>query len=131
MTRRFLKMCEVYKIFASSWDCDFSKEAMQEMFEFESFGKGNIEINGFNTTGKKPNGYAVGKKWLNVNVSMWMEEINRYGWLTVLSRLYADEAFPKWWLDEVFSKIINDKKEFWSGRSYEKDILQLCNTLGK
>jgi len=56
-------MCKIYKIFAEPWDCDFSQQAMEEMFLFESKGIGDINITGFNATGKKPNGYAVGKKW--------------------------------------------------------------------
>ena len=48
---------------------DFSKKAALEMFIFESTGKGNIAMDVFKGT---VNGYAIGKKWLDV-------EINRKG----------------------------------------------------
>lgn len=120
MTQRFKRMCQIYKIFAEPWECDLSKEAMQEMFEFESKGIGNIDISGFNTTGEKPNGYAVGKKWLNVQVKAWLKDCELFidgveqehyrGWLNVLKEIYADPKFPHWWLDEVFSNFIAHKK---------------------
>lgn len=78
MTNKFLKMCELYRIFAADWDCDFSEKAKEDMFVFESTGKGNID-SGIFSYGNKPNGFAVGKKWLNVTVSMWREAISRGG----------------------------------------------------
>jgi hypothetical protein len=113
MTYKFKKMCEVYKIFAKEWDCDFSEKAMQEMFEFESHGKGDIDISGFNVTNKKTNGFAVGKKWLNVNVAMWFEEIDKYGWLQVIKKLYGDNIFPHWWLNEIFKNFLKKKAKFY------------------
>lgn len=121
MTHKFIKMCEVYKIFAKDWDCDFSDEAMQEMFIFESKGTGNIDISGFNATCKKPNGYAVGKKWLNVTVSMWFEEMALYGWFTVMMRIYADRKFPHWWLNNTFKEFIKKKSKFYSDKSISWD----------
>ena len=125
MTKRFIKMCKIYKIFAEPWDCDFSQQAMEEMFLFESKGIGDINITGFNATGKKPNGYAVGKKWLNVQVKAWLRDCKLFidgveqehyqGWGNVLKEIYADKKFPHWWLDEVFSKFIKEKKEFYAG----------------
>lgn len=84
-------MCEVYKIFASDWECDFSNQAMQDMFLFESKGVGNIDITGFNTTGKKSNGYAVGKKWLNVSVAAWIKDISIFLPVATNYYIYNDE----------------------------------------
>lgn len=111
MTKRFIKMCEVYKVFAKSWDCDFSDFAMKEMYEFETFGKGNIEISGFNTIGKKSNGYAVGKKWLNVTLDMWFDSIKKFGWRYTISELNKDKEIPRWYIEEFFSKFHKDKKK--------------------
>ncbi len=110
VTDRFKKMCEVYKIFAKDWDCDLSDEAMQEMFEYESLGVGNISIAGFNVTNKLPNGFAVGKKWLNVQVSYWLEDCKTRGWFNVLDELYSDR-FPNWWLDEIFKDYLVEYKK--------------------
>jgi hypothetical protein len=85
-------MSEVYKMFANDWiDClDFSDEALLELYNYESYG-GNISPN---------NGFAVGKKWLNLNVSMWKEDIAKG--LLFKKELYEDPKFPHWWLDGVF-----------------------------
>ena len=139
MTEKFKKMCEIYKIFGTEkmWNMengkkiyyihgnthDFSEEAMKQLYEFETFGKGNLKEQVFNI-GKKINGFAVGKKWLNVQVKSWLkdcelfidgkEQENYRGWFNVLKELYADKTFPHWWLNEVFSKFIKEKKEFYA-----------------
>lgn len=85
-------MCEIYLIFANDWKdcCDFSDQMKIELFNTESYG-GRCSSN---------NGYYVGKKWLNVTVSMWKEDI-KDGMLR-LHELYEDDKFPHWWLDSVF-----------------------------
>lgn len=45
---------------------DFSEKAALEMYLFESSGIGNVSIDIFNS---KINGYAVGKKWYDVEIS--------------------------------------------------------------
>lgn len=104
MTKKFREMCKIYEIFASDWDCDFSDEAMQEMYEFESFGRGTLSISGFNTSEKRPNGFAVGKKWLNVQVTAWLVEKNQDSnfWRIIQPELYADKRYPHWWLNRIF-----------------------------
>ena len=95
ITKSYRKMADVYKLFAKSFgNLDFSEKALQVMFEFESRGNGKIEIDCFSATN---NGYAVGKKWLNVMVSMWKEDIK--SGLFNKKELYKD--FPKWWLDKI------------------------------
>ena len=85
-------MSEVYKMFANDWkDClDFSDESLVELYNYESYG-GTIS---------PKNGFAVGKKWLNLNVSMWKKDITQ-GFL-LKRELYEDPKFPHWWLDGVF-----------------------------
>lgn len=88
---KFRRACEVYLIFARPWleSLDVSPEAMEEMFRHESHGKPVGDRNGF----------AVGKKWLNVQVSAWKEDIAA-GLLTK-QELLEDETFPKWWIRGV------------------------------
>lgn len=104
---RFRKMCEVYKVFASDWSCDFSDQAMLEMYEFETFGRGSINITGFNTTGKKANGFAVGKKWLNVSVSGWLDDIEKFGWAYTIGELNRDKDIPRWFIEDFFNTFKN------------------------
>lgn len=119
-------MLPVYKLFAEPWasSCDFSDEAALALYHYESKGEGNLAIDVFNKT---HNGFMVGKKWLNVQVSSWIQDCSLWvikedspepvenrpyeGWYTVLHRLYADPKFPHWWLDEVFAKVIEEKKQ--------------------
>jgi len=84
-------MSELYKHFSRDWNnLDYSEESLIELYEQESFGKGTCKPN---------NGYDVGKKWLNVNVSMWKEDLER-GYLFKWE-LYEDPKLPDWWLDKV------------------------------
>ena len=68
---------------------DYSDEAMIEMYNSESYG----------TPVNRHNGFYVGKQWLNVNVTMWREDIQRG--LLFEKELYNDPKFPHWWLDKV------------------------------
>jgi hypothetical protein len=85
-------MCDVYQIFSKDWEgcLDFSDEAKVELFNHESLGYPVAD----------KNGYWWGKKWLNVNVTMWKEDIEKG--LLHQSELYSDEKFPRWFLDSVF-----------------------------
>lgn len=87
-------MCEIYIIFAQDWkDClDFSDQSKIDLFNHESFGS---QIN-------KNNGFYVGKKYLNVHVKMWKEDID--SGLLFEFELYKDEKFPHWWLDSILKK---------------------------
>ena len=84
-------MCDVYRIFASPWASllDFSDTAKVEMFEHESYGKPVSESNGF----------RVGKKYLNVQVAMWKEDIK--SGLLLKQELLDDDTFPSWWIDKI------------------------------
>lgn len=99
-------MADLYKIFAEGFgtDLDFSDEAKLSLYNYESFGG----------TLTPKNGFAVGKQYLNVQVTMWREDL-RSG---ILARfeLYNDERFPHWWLDGVLDNL-------WKGMKYD-DILK-------
>lgn len=88
-------MCEVYRIFSKDYEsfCDFSDQSIIELYNNESYG----------TTVSNNNGFYVGKKWLNVTVKMWKEDIEcgmLWKW-----ELYKDGKFPEWWLDNVLNNI--------------------------
>lgn len=71
-------------------DClDFSDEALLEMYESESYGT---------VTCSPDNGFYHGKKWMDVTVAMWIEDL-KIGTLT--KRELYDDDFPDWWLDKV------------------------------
>ncbi len=85
-------MCDIYRIFSKDWEHlhDFSDQSMIELFNHESYG---LPIS-------PKNGFALGKKWLNVHVKMWIEDIE--GGLLFKKELYEDPKFPHWWLDSIF-----------------------------
>ena len=83
-TVAFRKKCAEYKIKAISFyeeanvarnyslgepltpcDYDFSEKALQDMFNYETYGIGYLCIDGFSET---KNGFAIGQKWLNVEI---------------------------------------------------------------
>jgi hypothetical protein len=95
ISKKFKRMSELYKVFSSDWkDClDYSDESLLELYNYESYG------------GEKPksnNGYSHGKKWLNLHVEMWKEDIE--SGLLFKKELYEDEKFPHWWLDSIFKE---------------------------
>lgn len=96
ISQRYRRMAEVYRIFARAWAhvLDFSESALGEMFAHESRGS---------AIDRSDNGYEVGKKWLNVQVAVWRQDI-ACG-LLFKHELYADGAFPRWWLDRVLDGV--------------------------
>lgn len=89
-------MAEVYKTFAEPWHHthDFSDKALIDLYNSESYGTP------FN---EGTNGYSLGKKWLNVTVKMWLEDIE-LGTLYKFE-LYEDPRFPSWFLDGVLKGV--------------------------
>lgn len=99
MTKKWLRMAEMYKRFVpSNISCTFTKEDAEEVFKFESTGKGNLSHGVFGTP--PFNGYWVGKHWMDITIAMWKEGI-RDG-ILFYSELERD--YPDWWLRKVFSK---------------------------
>ena len=57
-------------------------------------------------TGKKYNGYFVGKRWVDLTVSMWKEDIEKR--LLFKSELYDDPTLPNWFLNKVLKNMRPD-----------------------
>lgn len=91
-------MSEIYRLFANP-DLDFSEEAATEMYLFETRGEGNLQFNVF--LDRKLNGFASGKRWMNVCIEMWKEDI-RLGrlWLSEL-----EQDYPKWFVDKFLKNV--------------------------
>lgn len=94
-------MCEIYRLFAKDWEhCQsFTDTDMVILFNHESYGHPLNQNNGF----------ALGKKWLNVTLAMWLEDI-ALGTLFKFE-LYEDGKFPHWWLDKVLNKPHEAKRD--------------------
>ena len=88
--QKYRRMAAIYHHFASAFSgLEFSDAALTAMHEHESRGVGKPSL---------LNGFAVGKKWMDVTVAMWLEDIPR---MLAPVELYQDPAFPHWWLDKV------------------------------
>lgn len=97
-SKKWRAMQPIYQAFAEGKEgLDFSEEAAEEMYLFESRGEGNLRMGLF--SGERMNGYAVGKHWMDATVKGWLEMIAE-GTLFIWE-LY--EWFPEWhwWLDRV------------------------------
>lgn len=104
-------MAELYRYFAASMSSklDFSEEAELSLYNHESYG----------CLLSPNNGFAVGKQYLNLQVTMWREDLRR-GWL-FKHELYEDPNLPHWWLDSVL-------KGLYSGSTYS-EILNECRQI--
>jgi hypothetical protein len=89
--RKWRRMAEIYKRFAADYKAaDFGEAAALAMYLHESTGAPLPD--------PRTNGYALGKKWMDVTVAGWKEEIPQMGLL--VSELQAD-GYPDWFLDRV------------------------------
>lgn len=90
-------MSELYRLFADDWKhvLDFSDDALLSLYNHESYG----------TSLSDRNGFAVGKKYLNLQVTAWIECL-REGTLAKFE-LYQDPLFSNhhWWLDSVLKNV--------------------------
>lgn len=90
-SKKWNRIAKLYKRFAIDFSfADFSDEAALNMFIFESQGVSipNVENNGF----------ALGKKWMDVTIAAWKEDINK-GLLFPFELL--DDGYPEWFLKKV------------------------------
>ncbi len=87
-------MADVYRIFSKDWEhcLDYSEQSLLEMFHSETHGDPVSPTNGF----------YVGKKYLNLAIKMWKEDIEKG--LLFKQELYEDSKFPYWWLDNIFGE---------------------------
>lgn len=86
----------------------FDDQALISLYNTESYGL-PISPN---------NGFAVGKKYLNLQVNAWKEML-REGTLAKFE-LYEDENYPHWWLDSVL-------KDTYKGMTHN-DLLKACRS---
>lgn len=88
-------MLEVYEVFSKDWSHThrFDEEAAVELFNHESYGKPLTPLNG----------YALGKKWMDVFLAMWRQDIEEGNLFKF--ELYTSGEFPEWWLDKVLENM--------------------------
>lgn len=79
---------------------DWSDEALLVAYRWETRGEEDESLGGGIFDGSK-NGYVAGKKWLGVQITMWIEDIND-GILTK-NELYEEMPEYKDWLKNVLS----------------------------
>ena len=88
---RWRRMAEIYKRFAADYPrADFSEPAAVAMYLHESTGAPLPD--------PRTNGYALGKKWMDVTVAGWKEEIPACGLLVCELQ---DDGYPDWFLERV------------------------------
>lgn len=72
----------------------YDRSMMEEMFVYESHGSDKIKIS-------PNNGYAHGKHWLDVTVSMWIEDQEKGEFSLYELRKYPGKI-PTWFIDKIF-----------------------------
>ena len=83
------------------WSLDFSEQAAEEMYRYESYGEGDCSSGIF--ANGRINGYAHGKHMLNLQFDAWREGI-ALG-LTTKQELLTDPTLDQAWLAEVLPTI--------------------------
>ena len=101
-------MSALYRHFAEPWQhvLDFSDDALLSLYNHESYG----------TSLSQKNGFAQGKKMLNLQVTAWKEML-REGTLAKFE-LYEDPNYPHWWLDSCLENT-------YSGMTYA-ELQKIC-----
>ena len=90
--KKWLRMAEIYRRFSKDYpQADLSDAAALAMFRHETFGDPMPET-------ERLNGFELGKKWMDVTIAGWKEEIASRGLL--VSELIED-GFPEWFLERV------------------------------
>ena len=97
-----------YERFARRWhpaaDLDFSPEAAEAMYRYETFGEGDAP----GIFGGKHNGYMVGKHCVNLQVAMWKEALAEG--LITKQELYADEDLEHPWVEEIVKDMVVNRR---------------------
>ena len=99
---KWRRMQEVYRHFSRGWTgLDYSDNAALEMYVLETYGPSEFRRMFGKYAPGENNGYAVGKKWMDVTVAMWNEDIEKG--LLFPFELYEDKDFAgwHWWLDKI------------------------------
>lgn len=117
-------MSEIYRKFAGEGDhLDFSREAAEDMYLFETRGIGDLKFQLF--TDGKINGFAVGKRYMNVAIEMWKRDIPQ----GLIFRKELEEEFPKWFLDKFLGTVRQGHPL--SSKELLKELRILINRLEK
>ena len=91
--KRWARMAEIYKRFAVDFPhADFGHEAALAMFRHETHGEPLPQVRGIG------NGFALGKKLMDISIAGWREEIIQMG-LRVEELI--DDGYPEWFLERV------------------------------
>lgn len=93
ISKKYTKIVEAYKYFARDFadTADFSDEAKKNMYSYETFGRPRVKYSEITPNGLY-NGFAIGKHWMDVTLSMWREDIQS-GFLTKYE-IYNDPDIP-------------------------------------
>ena len=90
--KKWLRMAAIYRRFASDYPrADFSDDAAAAMYAHESTGAPLPD--------PRTNGFALGKKWMDVTIAAWKEDILSRGLL--VSELQGDDGYPDWFLERI------------------------------
>jgi hypothetical protein len=91
LSKKYKQIVPLYRYFGRHWEhcLDFSDDALFDLYTYESTGRGQV---------KPDNGFANGKKWMDVAVAQWREDFGNTLWVF---ELYEDPDLPDWWLDKV------------------------------
>ena len=96
-TKKWWKMAAIYAHFSGTGDWDFSDEAAQAMFDYESKG---TRLSDKTSLGKY-NGFLVGKRWMDLTITeYWIPDLFE-GKTLFAHDLCNDPSLPKWFLDKV------------------------------
>ena len=88
-------MAKMYKRFAEDWkkELDFSDEAKEAFYNYESRGEGKFDLTSIYTPTN--NGYAIGKKWMDWQISEWRDDLRPYNPEGTLCKFELYEDYPK------------------------------------
>ena len=117
VSKKFLKMAEVYKIFCpTDISVDFSEKALESQYLSES--KGGIYKFHYNEKNNGVfNGFSLGKHFMDLTIKMWLEDINLQNLVdnndvskTLLSifeiinvsNVKNEYKYPSWFLSKIF-----------------------------
>lgn len=89
--KNWWRMADIYRRFAIDCkDADFSDSAALAFYRYETFG---ISL----PKADRLNGFELGKKWMDITIAMWKEDIATLG----VSVKELQEDYPDWFLERV------------------------------
>lgn len=105
ISKKWRVKAENYKWFARGYPtADFSEDAAEKMYIFESTGCGYV--NHYDVYDGMVNGYALGKHLQDIQIAMWVEDLKRPFMLTKYELLTDPELQPiRKLLNDVFGDV--------------------------